>query len=162
MKCSTKQHTATYSSNYNKLQHAASRCNTLQHAAPVPASSSAGKSAATQWKTHIATYCNTHHNTTHRNILQHKSQHTATQIATQHIATYFNTHPNTVQPTHCSTLHHIATQCTLHTSVGIQTRRQKLVPQPQPCTHDFNPSFEQQFERGSWAAVLHNMRQRHM
>jgi len=89
------QHKAAHCNVLQQLHHAATRCNTLHHAAPVLASSSAGKSAATQWKTHIATYCNTHHNTTHRNILQHTSQHSAA-YALQHPAS----HCNTVHPTH--------------------------------------------------------------
>jgi len=113
--------------NLNVLQHAATHCNTLQHAL---------QRAAARYSTlqHTATYCNTfpfHHSAevvtvlcsyanlsvwqhaaTRCNTLQHTATHTATRAATrfntlQHTATHRNTPQHTA--THRNTLsgHHL-------------------------------------------------------
>jgi len=62
------------SQSYNMLQHAETRCNTLQHAAPHCIYNSRKKEAASEQ--HTATHCNAlQHTTAHCNTLQHATTH---------------------------------------------------------------------------------------
>jgi len=96
------QHTATHCCSLHKLQHIATRCNTLPHTAPHDhAEFQRGISekplefAAARHMTH----CNTlQHTATHCNTLQHTATHCNTL---QHIATHGNTLQYTA--THCTT-----------------------------------------------------------
>jgi len=98
------------------LQHTATHCNTLQHAATeLRATPAIGATrTATHTATHIAKHCNTlQHNTTYpaidlRATVAHA--HCNTHCNTlQHTATHCNTQQQTA--THCNTLQHTATHC---------------------------------------------------
>jgi len=104
----------------NMLQHTATHCNTLQHAACTEQINFRG-SLSRSLSQHAATRCNTlQHAATHCNTLQHTATHCRTLQDTA------KTLPQTQTAAHCNTLQHTATHCNRSIGKSVSLSRSSL------------------------------------